>query len=116
MKKLLMALLIILCAKGMSWCVESLWRSSVTATNETGVLCGGGKRGALFRVVVSSAPLQGAPIVTVFNSSFTTLLSSAIAPIDARTPRDHEYRISTPKGLMYVTSGAPAVTFLYECY
>lgn len=114
MKKLFIVLALALGLCSVSHAVADVWQSSSTITADTTkVLCGSGRRGHLYSVVISSPGAAGAGII-VYNSSFTT--STNFVAVDGRTIQNPVFSTQFPKGMMYSTTGAAQTAILYNCY
>lgn len=96
---------------------ESVWLSSTTATTDKDkVLCGGRGRGLLYKVLISSGGGGTSAMVSVFNSSFTTVGVSQVGPINAANTGSFEYRSTFQNGMLYTSTGTAVMTILYQCY
>lgn len=117
MKKLL-AVIFLTFAASMGYCIESVWKSSTTSSGiPVGSLCGSGKRGELFNIIVSS-PGGDLANLSVWNSTWTPAAAYLkVGPIDtSRIPGNYEYRVIFSSGLVVTSTGAATTTILYECF
>lgn len=120
MKKLLFILSFLFLAVS-AQASESVWKSSTTAASlgngGQGSLCGSGKRGLLYSVVVSSAGGGTGGMMLIANSSWTTSnVYQTIGPINLATVGQYEYRVILSSGLVYTSTGTAVSTILYDCY
>lgn len=128
MKRFLAAGLIF-CLGITAWAYEPVWLASHTTTADTTqILClshtylvngstvSGGGRGILHEICVNDAP-SVAGAITVYNSSSTAVNAYAVLRATAATNSICvPYDVTFSSGLVYTTSNANDVTFVYTCY
>ncbi len=127
MKKLLLASILFLSSYAMA-INTAVWRSSHTTTADTTQkLCSGstyllgtstltyGNLGVLHGVCVNDAPAVGT--IAVYDSSSTAVNAFAVmrSTTVANGPCSF-FDVQVSSGLVYTTSAANDVTFLYQCF
>lgn len=118
MKKILFAIAILCAVSGSSRAADQVWKSSWTATADTGqTLCGANRRGLLHSIEVGTAAAGTITLLdsrggTVAISTFGVLSSTAVM-----SSGPHEYNVVASSGITYTNSTAGTnMTIFYQCY
>lgn len=123
MKRFLISAALLFCVGSAAFAGDSIARSSNTATadvvgSQVGMLCGGGRRGILYAVNLSSGGQVGAQL-SVVNSSFSTIGTPFYGPISGggtNAPSSLTFKTGFPKGLLYTSTGTATWQIIYDCY